>query len=96
MMTKINQHNKKILQKIINEEEASTKTCSCPRNVECPMDNNCLDKNILYTAEISSNLRNYGTKEYKPRGKKDWEITKKPSTTRYTKEIQSFPKKYGT
>ena len=31
-----------------------------------------------------------------PRGKKDWEITKKPSTTRYTKEIQSFPKKYGT
>ena len=64
---RINQHNKKILQKhsrtARNDEPVNT--CNCPRNTECPLENNCLDKNMIYSAEISSNLPNYESKVYK-------------------------------
>ena len=64
---KVNQHNKKVLQKVSEEtsNEEEVRTCSCPRNAKCPLDNNCLQMDILYSAELSSNLTNYGTKVYK-------------------------------
>ena len=66
MKSKINQHNKKILRKRVSEAESKTpKRCNCPRNVECPLEKACLDKDILYTAKLSSNLPNYGKKVYK-------------------------------
>ena len=46
--------------------------CSCPRTVECPFEDVCLDKDLQYTAELSSNLPNYGTKEYKGICSTEW------------------------
>ena len=66
LKSKINQHNKKILQKHVDEAEPDApRKCNCPRNTECPLQNACLDKDILYTAELSSNIPNYGKKVYK-------------------------------
>lgn len=64
---KVNQHNKKILQKDSGEtrNNETVKTCSCPRNTECPLNNSCYEKDILYSAELNSNLPNYGAKVYK-------------------------------
>ena len=63
----VNKHNKKILQKIndsTNDEE-TVKKCNCPRNTVCPLNNQCCEKDVVYQAEIKSNLPNYGTKVYK-------------------------------
>ena len=63
----VNKHNKKVLRKV-NEDTNSNepvKTCSCPRNTECPLNNCCYEKDIQYSAEVTSNLPNYGTKIYK-------------------------------
>ena len=66
MKSKINQHNKKILKSIpTDSEEEAERTCSCPRNSICPLENNCLEKDILYSAELSSDLRGYEAKVYK-------------------------------
>ena len=48
-----------------NVAQASAKTCSCPRNNECPFNGICLDKNVQYCAELTSDLPNYGIKIYK-------------------------------
>ena len=64
--SKVNQHNKNVLQKVCEEtSKEEVRTCSCPRDAECPLHNNCLEKDIQYSAELSSNLPNYGTKVYK-------------------------------
>ena len=62
----VNKHNKKILKKgrETNNNEP-VKTCSCPRNTECPLDNCCYEKDLQYSAEVTTNLPNYGTKVYK-------------------------------
>ena len=63
--SRVNQHNRKILKKVSSEtNNEPAKTCSCPRNNVCPLNNNCLEKNIQYSAELTSNLPNYGTKIY--------------------------------
>ena len=53
MKTIVNGHNKKILSEDTRSEE---RTCNCPRNRVCPLAGNCLSKNTLYGATISSNL----------------------------------------
>ena len=61
-----NRHNKKVLKSRSNEEDLEpVQKCSCPRNTECPFDNACLEKDVQYTAVITSNLPNYGSKVYK-------------------------------
>ena len=63
----LNKHNKKIL-KNGNRDTNSyepVKTCSCPMNVACPLDNCCFESDMQYSAELTSNLPNYGTKVYK-------------------------------
>ena len=37
----------------------------CPEDTECPFNGICLDKDVLYEAELTSSLRNYGKKHYK-------------------------------
>ena len=39
--------------------------CNCPTGAECPLNKFCLDKDVLYTGELTSTLNNYGTKIYK-------------------------------
>lgn len=66
MKSKINQHNKKVLQTTpAQTDEEPRRTCSCRQNTICPLNNNCLDKEILYSAELTSDLRGYGKKIYK-------------------------------
>ena len=61
MQSIVTSHNRKIL----NEElEEAKRTCNCPRNTICPMNDNCLSENTIYSGKITSNLPNYGMKEY--------------------------------
>ena len=61
----INSHNKRIL----GERPALEKDgCNCQRGEyrgNCPLDGECLTKNVLYEAVITSTLPNYGEKIYK-------------------------------
>ena len=63
----VNKHNKKVLKKENEESNRNepVKTCSCPRNTECPLDKCCYEKDVQYSAEVKSNLPSYGTKIYK-------------------------------
>ena len=66
MKSKINQHNKKVLKiKPSEPDDEPVRTCNCPANTECPLNQICLEKDMQYSAEVSSDLRNYGTKIYK-------------------------------
>ncbi len=48
----IKNHNKKLLQQ--KEDETPVRTCNCMRPSECPLNGNCLVKNIVYKAIVSS------------------------------------------
>ena len=56
----ISGHNKSILRKQTTEVP---KECNCQSREQCPMDNKCLTKNIVYEAEIKSHpdgeIKNY-------------------------------------
>lgn len=72
---KVNMHNKKILRttnEVKSNELEPTRMCNCPRTAECPFEDACLDKDVRYTAELSSDLPNYGTKEYKGICSTEW------------------------
>ena len=63
---KINQHNKKLLEKDpIEVSSISARMCNCPKDTECPLNKFCLDKDVFYTGELTSNLNNYRTRIYK-------------------------------
>ena len=75
MKSKINQHNKKILGETTTnagENDADIRRCNCPESTECPMDGFCLDKDVHYAAHLTSDLRNYGTKEYQGICSTEW------------------------
>ena len=61
----INSHNKKILgERVVLAKEG----CNCQRGEyrnNCPMGGECLTKNVMYEALLTSNLANYGEREYK-------------------------------
>ena len=52
----ITTHNKKILHQ--TEESENKSTCNCIKKELCPIDQKCLESNIVYEATISSNLGN--------------------------------------
>ena len=55
----IQKHNKKTLNNVFNKEEKSktndTPTCNCRSKNSCPLNNNCLIKNVIYKATVTSN-----------------------------------------
>ena len=58
----INSHNKKILHtEPINPNQ---KTCNCQNKDNCPLNHQCLTKNIIYEATLTSNIPNYQEKKY--------------------------------
>ena len=59
---KISTYNKKILNKTINQ---NTRKCNCINKNTCPLNGNCLQKNILYIATIKSDKKNYQPRNYK-------------------------------
>ena len=48
----ISTHNSKILNE--NIPKPATRKCSCPKNTVCPLDGQCLEKNVVYQATVSS------------------------------------------
>ena len=54
MKSIINSHNKIILK----NDEKENKKCNCIKKEECPINNECLTTNIVYKANITSNLEN--------------------------------------
>lgn len=86
MKAKVNQHNKKILQSANKDEENDvepTKMCNCPSNTECPLNKRCLEPDIQYSAEVTSNLANYGKKVYKGICSTEWK-------SRHYNHLKSF------
>ena len=53
MKAKIDKHNRKILEPVIEESE---NTCSCPKKNKpnCPLQGNCLVKSIVYQADVKA------------------------------------------
>ena len=92
MKSSVNMHNKRILKKENGERinNEPRKTCNCSKDTECPLDNCCFEKDMQYSAEVTSNLPNYGTKVYKGICSTTWK-------DRYANHKQSFNyEKYGT
>ena len=56
----INTHNKEI----IAEKNTQRINCNCINKSDCPLSNKCKITNIIYKAEITSNLPNYQVKVY--------------------------------
>ena len=62
-------HNKKI----INEStESEARTCNCPRNTPCPLNGKCLSRNTVYAGTITSDIPNYGSREYAGLCEPEW------------------------
>ena len=61
--SKINSHNHKILKNNTQQEE-NIKKCNCINKNQCPLNQQCLSTNIVYQANINSNLNNYKEKYY--------------------------------
>ena len=59
--SKINAHNKAILGSSKPLERGG---CNCNNRDDCPLDGECLSKNVLYEATITSSIPNYGEKIY--------------------------------
>ena len=76
----INTHNKTIISKSPSTRE---KNCNCNKPNECPLNGECLTKEIVYEGVITSNLPNYGVKRYKG-------ITEHPFKTRYANHLKSM------
>ena len=79
----INSHNKKILGE---REEMIREGCNCQGTDDpgrCPLNGECLTKNIMYEAAITSNLASYGEKKYKG-------VTYNPFKTRLGNHEKAF------
>ena len=82
MKAVMNRHNNKILQKRIDNPE-QMRTCNCQSVDKCVFGGICLEKDVLYSAEINSNLPNYDTKLYKGITSTEWK-------TRYRNHKKAF------
>ena len=58
----ISTHNKKILKQPKTEE--NPKTCNCSNKNTCPMNNNCLEKSLVYEATLTATDQNKPPKYY--------------------------------
>jgi len=57
----ISSHNKKILGENVPLERGE---CNCRVRADCPLEGECLSRNVLYEAKISSDIENYEEKVY--------------------------------
>ena len=51
MKSVINSHNRKVLQNL-DSGEMTERTCNCRKKNECPLNGNCLAKNLVYKATV--------------------------------------------
>jgi len=78
--SKINTHNNTILG---SNEPLERGDCNCRNRNDCPLGGECLTKNVLYEATITSSIRNYGEKIYIG-------ISEPPFKERYANHKKSF------
>ena len=78
-----NRHNKRVLDKRIDNLELMGTLCNCPSVDTCMFGGICLEKDVQYSAEITSSLPNYGTKLYKGITSTEWK-------TRYGNHKKAF------
>ena len=102
----INAHNKKVLGERVTLEREG---CNCQRGRyrnNCPLGGECLTKNVLYEATVTSTLRNYGEKQYKGitynpfkvrlgNHEKDFRDVKYRNETELSKEVWKIKDKGG-
>ena len=63
---KVNRHNKKILTSYNGKnDQPPSRLCNCPSKNECPLENNCLEKDVQYSGELTNDLDNSAPKIYK-------------------------------
>ena len=76
----ISLHNHKILQ---SQRSKPTKTCNCITKTACPLNNQCLLRNIVYQAIVSSEKPKIKEKVY-------FGISETPFKLRYANGLKSF------
>ena len=62
MHSVINSHNHKVLQ--VSDQPKKPKTCNCMKKEECPLNQECLEKSIIYKAIITSDTTDYKERVY--------------------------------
>ena len=66
MKNKINQHNRQVIHNVTQQTPTNNVAgCNCLDGNNCPLDGNCLEKDILYLGVVKSDIRNYSEKIYK-------------------------------
>ena len=94
--SKISTYNKKILNKLINQ---NTRKCNCINKNNCPLIGNCVLENILYIATMVYNKKNYkpeiGKELVKTHSKKDTQTIKDYSVSIDINTIPSYPSRTG-
>ena len=94
----INGHNRKIL----NEERGEERTCNCRNPGECPLEGSCLNKEVLYEATVTAEVRTYKGitaqtfKERLKEHKKSFNNKKLMNETELSKEIWKIKARGGT
>ena len=76
----ITSHNHKIFQ---SQRSISTKTCNCITKTACPLNNQCLLRNTVYQATVSSENPELKEKVY-------FGISETPFELRYANHLKSF------
>ena len=82
LQSKISAHNKNMLK---GDERTTTRTCNCRVKAKCPLAEECLTKNVIYQAVVTT-----------PHGKESYVgLTATEFKTRYRNHLSSFkdPKK---
>ena len=54
MQDNINKHNRKLIRTHMEQNDYTRKSCNCRRAAECPLDGDCMARNIVYQATIST------------------------------------------
>ena len=60
---KIDSHNKTLMHSKETENNETKKTCNCRKKEECPLEQKCLQSNVVYQAKITR-LDNQHTESY--------------------------------
>ena len=56
----ISSHNKKVLHNKPNIQEDINKTCNCHKKTVCPLNGNCLDKQLIYQCTVKESQNDDG------------------------------------
>ena len=98
--TIIASHNKSVLSK---ENDADKNTCNCQKKEQCPLENKCLDKSLIYSCNVKEHPTDEGStyiglteKTFKDRWYKhrnSFKYESKANSTELSKKVWELKKK---